>query len=59
MSPFEVRRERFSEFCILIKRIERQSERKGNGNTQKTKNGKIKHTVKVLDDMPSTKDGEK
>ena len=30
MSPFQLRRERFSEFCLLVKRLKKSNEKKQN-----------------------------
>lgn len=47
MSPFQIRRERFSEFCLLIKRLNERADRIE--NTPKTKDGKQLNFIPVLD----------
>lgn len=50
MSPFQLRRERFSEFCLLVKRYIAFSKKEG--EVQKTMDGKEKKFIKVTDYKP-------
>lgn len=59
MTPFQIRRERMSEFCLLIKRLERHD--KGVKEKPKPKDGKERQYIPVTDYKPIkkevTKDG--
>ena len=46
MSPFELRKERFSEFCLLARRLKKVV--KNEQPKQKDKDGKIKRMIPVL-----------
>jgi hypothetical protein len=47
LSPFQIRRERFSEFCLLVKRL--RTHDKTEIQKPKTKNGKEKRVIPVTD----------
>ena len=55
MSPFEIRRERFSEFCLLVKRLYKHNEKEQQNPTPK-KNGKQKQYIPVTDYKPIKKE---
>lgn len=54
MTPFEVRRERFSEFLLLIKRMKTYKP-KDKKQTSDTVNGKKRVTVKVVNSKSEVK----
>ena len=49
LSPFEIRRERLSEFCLLVKRMRNQLEREKEGLMKQTKGKKQKKFIPVTD----------
>jgi hypothetical protein len=55
MSPFQIRREPFKEFCLLIKRLQNQN--KEVKAMPKGKNGKQKNYIPVLDYKEPSKKG--
>jgi hypothetical protein len=55
ISPFEIRRERFSEFCLLVKRLKKQGENKENKLTTQTTDGKKKRNFIPVTDYKEPK----
>lgn len=52
MSPFELRRERFSEFCLLVKRLKKYQATDKARPISKDGNGKKKTYIPVTDYKP-------
>lgn len=55
ISPFQIRRERFSEFCLLIKRLQTYEPEKNAPKVEK-KGGKAKTYIPVKDYKPPEKE---
>ena len=49
ISPFQIRRERFSEFCLLVRNLEKFNETKTGKPTTVTTGGKTKKYLPVTD----------
>ena len=57
ISPFELRRERFSEFCLLVLRLQKYTEKQDEKPTTTTKtDGKKKKYLPVTDYKPIKKE---
>lgn len=60
ISPFQLRRERFSEFCLLVKRLKKQSKRTESKVNLKTTDGKPQRKMIPVTDYkePKKRGGE-
>lgn len=54
MTPFQIRRERFSEFCLMLRRLYLHDQKQEKTPKQNT-DGKEKNFVKVTDYKPISK----